>query len=125
MIDVDSWIRLKLEGNTPLITLLGSTDQVMYEYPNSFEIVPIVTYKELNQPHADFGDDAPVNVESYLEIDIWNDDNGTTAIAQAIDTIMIGIYYACEYNAPVPEPDTTRRHRVMRYRRQVSAEDLV
>jgi hypothetical protein len=125
MLDVDAWIRTKLEGDAALVALLGSTDQIMYEYPNTFAVVPIVTYQEFNQPHGTFGDDAPTNAESYVGIDIWNNDNGTTAIAEAIDTIMVGLFYACEYNAPVPEPDTKFRHRVMRYRRQLTAEDLV
>ena len=124
MLDTDVWLRTKLEGDAPLVALLGSTDQIVYDYPNSFEIMPLVTYKELNQPHGTFGDDVPTNVESYIEIDVWNDDNGTTDIAKAIDVIMIALFYACEYNAPVPEPDTKLRHRVMRYRRQIDAEDL-
>jgi hypothetical protein len=124
MIDTDAWLRTKLEGDAPLVALLGSTDQIVYEYPNRFGAVPIVTYKELNQPNGTFSDDAPINVESYVEISVWNDDNGTNEIAIAIDSVMTSLFYACEYNAPVPEPDTKFRHRVMRYRRQICAEDL-
>ena len=125
MLDIDAWVLTKLEGDTTLVSILGSTDQIMYEYPNSFDVLPIVTYKEINQPHAQFGDNTLTAVESYFELHVWTDDTGTTAIAQAIDNIMIGLFYACEYNSPVPEPDTKFRHRVMRYRRQLTAEDLV
>jgi hypothetical protein len=124
MLNVDAWLLTKMEESTPLVGILGSTDRIVYEYPNSFGTMPIVTYKELNQPHGSFGDNAPVNVESYVEISVWNNDNGTIEIAQAIDDLMVELFYACEYNAPVPEPDTKLRHRVMRYRRQLTAEDL-
>jgi len=125
MLDVNAWVRNKLEASTALVALLGSTDQIMFGYPNTFSILPIVTFTEMNQPHALFSDDTPTTVESFIQVDVWTDDSGTTSIAIAVDLIMIGLLWGCEYSSDVPEPDTKFRHRVMRYRRQLTAEDLV
>ena len=124
MFDVNGWLRWKLEGDSALVALLGSADQIMFGYPRSFEVLPIVTFSEMNQPHATYDDDAPITVESYVQIDVWTDDSGTTAIAQAIDALMQTLLFNCEYSSDVPEPDTLFRHRAMRYRRIVSEEDV-
>jgi hypothetical protein len=124
MLDVKAWVRGKLEADAALLALLGSADQICFEYPNTFSILPIVTYMEMNQSTAEYVEDAPITVETYFAIDVWTDDNGTTAVAMAIDSVMIGLLFDLEYSGDTPEPDTRFRHRVMRYRRQLTAEDL-
>ena len=124
MLDILAWINWKLSSDAGVLAIVGSANQIVFGYPRSFELIPIITFQEVNQAHAVYDDDAPITFESAIQIDLWTDDNGTTALMLAVDTVMIGLLFDCEYSADVPEPDTAMRHRVMRYRRQLTAEDV-
>jgi hypothetical protein len=124
VLDVNAWLNTKLSQDAAVLAIVGDVNRIIFGYPNTFVQLPIVTFQEMNQPTMVYDDDAPVTVESYVQIDIWTDENGTTTLAQAVDAVMIGLLWDCEYSADVPEPDTKYRHRAMRYRRQLTAEDL-
>lgn len=124
MLDVNAWIYKSLIEDFDLIQLLGDETHIFFGYPRSFTTLPIVTFQELNQAHELYDDDAPLSVTSYVQIDIWTDDNGPTEIMIKVDKVMQSLLFNCEYSADTPEPDTLFRHRAMRYRRQLIAEDL-
>ena len=126
MLDVEAWIKTKLEAGTALVALLGSTDRIVHGYPNSFSHLPLVTFEEISQNGLPLGyaDDKAFADESAIEINVWNF-NDTITIAIEIDKIMRDdLWFFRFYSADVTDPDVKIRHRVMRYRRPLAASDL-
>ena len=126
MLDVKKYVYAALKNDAPLIALLGSTAKVQFYYPNDFTALPVVTYQELNQSDEQQGyfDNVPTSVESTIQIDAWVSSTGLAPIVVCIDNIMHGLLFNTDFSSDVYEPDTKIQHRVMRYRRSFTADDL-
>jgi hypothetical protein len=126
MLDVKKYVYSALKNDATLVALLGSNTKIQFYYPNDFNTLPIVTYQELNQPDEQQGyfDNIPTSVESTIQIDVWVSSTGITPIVQSIDNIMHGLYFNTDFSSDLYEPDTKIQHRVMRYRRSFTADDL-
>jgi len=123
MLDTKVYVYNALKNDAPLVAALGSSTRIQYMYPNDFNTLPIVTYQETNNRNETFYDDAPVADESTIEIHVWTNVS-TSAISKLVDTVMTGILYARDYAADVPDPDAKIFHKVLRYRRSITADDL-
>ncbi len=124
MLDINRYVYTLLSTNAALLALVGTSDHIFFGFPNSFKLLPIVTFYELNQTTLEYVDNAPIMRDTFMQIEVWTDNSGTTAIAQAVDNVMIAALFDCDFSSDTPEPDTKLRHRVMRYRRQLTAEDI-
>lgn len=126
MLGVKAKVFSALTGDAILVGLLGSASKIQFYYPNDFNTLPIVTYQEINQADEPQGywDDTPNSVESTIQIDVWVSSGSTTNIVSRIDQIMHGLLFNVDYSADMYEPDTKIQHRVMRYRRSFTADDL-
>lgn len=126
MLDVKKKVFSSLIGDSTLITLLGDASKVQFYYPNDFNALPIVTYQELNQPDESQGywDNTPNSVESTIQIDVWTSGGSTTNIAKSVDRVMHGLLFNVDFSTDLYEPNTKIQHRVMRYRRSFTADDL-
>lgn len=128
MMEVKAKVYTSLKNDAALVALLGSTNQIVFYYPNSFTTLPIVCYQELNQSDEDQGywDNAPHSVESNIQIDVYTvHGTSTTAICKAVDSVMHGLLFNVDFSGDLYEKDEKIQHRVIRYRRSFIAEDLV
>ena len=126
MLSVKAWVAGKLAASTALVTALGSVDRIEFFYPTVPTDLPKVTYAETNQPSEAYYDDVSRAVESSIEIHVWTaKDVSTSAIATIIDSIMHGLLFNTDFSGDFQEPETRINHRVLRYRRLLTALDLV
>jgi hypothetical protein len=123
VLDSKKYLYDTLRASSTLTTILGSADKIMQMYPNDFNALPIVTYQELDNRNIEFYDNNPFADESIIQIDVWSN-TGTTAIAKIIDTVLLPILYTRDFSADVPEPDAKIFHKVIRYSRVFTADDL-
>ena len=106
-----------------LNTALTGQATVVYMYPNDFNALPVVTYQETNNMNADFYDDSPFSDEISVQIDVWAN-SSTTALAQTVDAAMKSNLFARDFAGDMPEPDAKIFHKVLKYRRKLTADDL-
>lgn len=126
MFDVKKLVYSALKNDSTLVGLLGSTDKIQFYYPNDFALLPIVTYQELNQYNADedYYDDSVFAATSEIQIDVWVSSGSTSTIVKRIDSIMQGLLFNVDYSGDMYESDTKIQHRVVRYSRRITADDL-
>ncbi len=126
MLSVKAWVYGKLCASSALITALGSVDRIEFFYPKDTTDLPKVTYSETNQPSIAYYDDGSKGAESSIEIHVWTAENvSTSPIATIIDSIMHGLLFNTDFSGDFQEPETRINHRVLRYRRLLTALDLV
>lgn len=87
---------------------------IFYALPDS-PVFPCITYYEQNNSPALVGDGKELTSESVIVIDIWAT-GSTTAIAQAVDSVMASLYFVREFAGDLYETDTGVYHKSMRYR---------
>ena len=112
-----------LRNNASLVSALGSASKIQYFYPNDFNALPVVTYSETNNQNVKWFDNMPWADESTIGIHVWANVS-TTALCKLVDSIMAAGLYTRDFSSDVPEPDVKIFHRVMRYRRSFTADDL-
>ena len=128
MLEVKAWIVAKWKANAALVAAVGSTDRIEYAPSVTYPITtfPRLTYIESNQPSAANYDNAPTAVDSTIECHVWTADGAsTTTIAEALDVVMIANLFNVDFSEDFIEPGTRVNHRVLRYRRLLTALDLV
>lgn len=113
----------KLHAYNLLTTAIGSSATVAYQYPQDFTTLPVVSYSEVNCRMVKWFDNAPYAYESTIQIDVWAN-TSTTALAKLIDTAFAGDFYTLDFSSDLPDPDVRIFHRVLRYRRAFTADDL-
>jgi hypothetical protein len=123
MLDTKAFAYNTLINNSALVSALGSSAKIQFSWPNDFNALPIVTYIEIDNRNREFYDDAPVADESIIQIDVWANVS-TTTISKLVDTAMTSVLYSREFSQDVPEPDAKIFHKVLRYRRAFTADDL-
>jgi hypothetical protein len=123
MLDTKVYVYNALKGNSALTTALGSATKIQYMYPNNFNALPIITYQENNNSNSEFYDDVSVADESTVEIHVWAN-TSTSTLSKLVNSVMVGLLYTRDYAGDVPEPDTKIFHKVLRYRRTLTADDL-
>ena len=123
MLDTKTFLYNALKNDATLVSVLGAASKIQFSYPNDFNALPIVTYEEINNRNVEFADNLPYADESTVQVDVWTN-TGTTAIAKIIDTILLPLFYTREFGADVPEPNAKIFHKVLRYSRSFTADDL-
>jgi hypothetical protein len=123
MLDAKKFLYDALRNDSSLVSVLGSASKIQFMYPNDFNALPIVTYQEIENRNVEFYDNSAFADESVVQVDVWSN-TGTTAIAKLIDAVLLPLLYTREFSADVPEPDAKIFHRVIRYSRSFTADDL-
>lgn len=122
LLNLDAWVYGKLA------TALGTTAQVFYWYPNSFETLPVAAYHTKQRASdMDYQDDVANESDCTVDIDLYvGQDTDDTAIAQAIESCMSGLLFNLDTSIPIPDPDAKTIHRNMQFTRAgVALADLV
>ena len=100
--------------NDPTLSSLIDGRVIFMSLPDEPEF-PCITYYEQNNSPALVGDGKELTSESAMVIDIWAK-GSTTAIAQAVDSVMAGLNFRREFAGDLQESDTGVYHKSMRYR---------
>lgn len=126
MLKVKAWVYGKLTGYAPLTTALGSPSKIVEGYPDVFTIMPLVCYQEISQDQNANYDNAGKSYESTVQVDVWTALNSsTTDIASIVADLLEGLLFNLDMAGDIPEPGAKLRHKVMRFRRSLVADDLV
>jgi hypothetical protein len=124
MIDTGSLVFDALCGDTTLVALLGSTDQIVPSYPEEITTFPLVIFRELDQPDSEFADNLPTNNNSTYSVDVFARDDTPTPISVAVANIFRDMYWSCIFNTDIPDASTGVRHRTMHFTKMVWSSEL-
>lgn len=113
MIDLKPTVYSALKNDLALSKLIGG--RVIFMTLPAEPVFPSITYREENNSPALKGDGRELTSESVMVIDIWAT-GSTTAIAQAVDSVMAGLNFRREFATDLYETDTGVYHKHMRYR---------
>ena len=100
--------------NNPTLSSLIAGRVIFMSLPDEPEF-PCITYYEQNNSPALKGDGKELTSESVMVIDVWSK-GSTTAIAQAVNNVMVGLNFVREFSGDLYESDTGVHHKSMRYR---------
>lgn len=117
MIVLKSTIYSALKNDPTLSSLIGG--RVIFHGPPDEPELPCITYYEQNNSPALVGDGRELTSESVMVIDVWSK-GSTTAIAQAVDSVMAGLNFVREFAGDLYESDTGVYHKSMRYRHKTT-----
>lgn len=84
-------------------------------YPPSFTSLPVLSYFELDNVGGLYADNVEIGAEMIYQIDLWGR-SSLTALAQAVDTVMVSLDFARIASVDLYETDTQIFHKAMRYR---------
>lgn len=113
MKNVKTTVVSTLKADTTLKGLVS--DRVIFMTLPDEPVFPCITYREENNSPALMGDGRELASQSVMVIDIWSK-GSTTAIAQAVDSVMAGLNFRREFAGDLYENDTGVYHKSMRYR---------
>lgn len=122
---IKSWLVGKLLADTALVALVGGASHLLPQHPGVIASFPCLIYTEANNADAHFADNVPLAADSTFIFDIYVSGGSTSAIDEALHTVMMGLFYTREFSADVPDADLNVKHKTSRYRRTLCAEDLV
>lgn len=113
MINIKPDVVTALKTDAILAGLVG--DRIYFYYPPVEAAYPCISYYELDNRPALYGDNQELASEITFVIDIWAKAS-TTAIADAVNRIMTGLGFVREFAGDLYEQDTGVFHKHMRYR---------
>ena len=116
-----------LTNDSPLIVLVGTTDQITFEFPNEIITTPLIVFYEADQntPGMVYFDDAPIAARSVFEMHVFTDiSQSTTSIVSALDRIMQAALWNQDSSADAPDASVKFNHRVIRYSRVLMPEEI-
>ncbi|HQM02114.1 MAG TPA: hypothetical protein PLH98_16425 [Ruminococcus flavefaciens] len=122
---IKSWLVGKLTGNAALMAAIGGSTHLLPQHPGTIAVFPCLIYTEANNADAGYFDNVATAANSVFTFDIYVNSGSTSTIAEALHTVMAGIFYSCEFSADVPDADLNVKHKTCRYRRAIRAEDLI
>ena len=118
MLDIKTYVYGKLTGSSSLIAAVGSTDHIFFGWPQTFETLPTISFREEDQSGLAYFDDSIDEYRSTIIVDLFTSSSvSTTTIANLIDNVMTNIFFALEFSSDVLESDSRLNHRSIRYSR--------
>lgn len=114
MINLKPDVVSALKNDATLTGLLGGPRIYFQVAPNPDEFPRITYYEQDNRP-ALYGDTQELGSEITFVVDIWAKAS-TTAIADAVNRVMVGLGFVREFAGDLYEQDTGVFHKHMRYR---------
>jgi hypothetical protein len=123
VLDIKSAVGAALAGDSALTALVPAA-RIRSTWPSGPAEVPCICFLESQRPR-DYADDAEASREATVEVHAFTGAGAsTTPIASRTDVIMAGLGFTVEFSEDVPEPEDGFRHRLIRYRGVLTADDL-
>lgn len=114
MINLKTNVVSALKNDTTLTGLLGGP-RIYFQLASNADEFPRITYYEQDNRATLYGDSQEIGSEITFVIDIWAKAS-TTAIADAVNRVMVGLGFVREFAGDLYEQDTGVFHKNMRYR---------
>lgn len=124
MFDTEAFIYSALSSDATLLSLVGDDTHITSVYPEEVTVFPLVLFRLEDQPDDEFGDNKPIGNDCTFTVDIYVLEADTFPIASAVYDIFNALYWSCQYNQELPDPQIRVRHRVMRFNRLLFAGDI-
>ena len=127
MNNIFSWIYKKFIAYAPLVTAVGTANNIVRAYPNDASILPIVALIEANNPNSYFVENQPIADNENLDVHIFTAFNvPTSTISQYVDDLMKSLLFTRDMSQDMDDPSAKVRHKVMKYsRHNIVAQDLI
>jgi hypothetical protein len=91
--------------------------EVTYFFPESFAVLPAISYYELSNTTAQKSDGLEYLSEIHIQVDAWaKTSSGTSDLAVKIDDLMISKGFYREMAMDLYEQVTKIHHKTMRYK---------
>ena len=106
---------IKLEIDRVLNEIKGVT--AFFYYPDDFKRLPCISFYEASNTPAAHADDDEYAAEVIYAVDVWAaTDRQVEAVPAQATKKMRGIGFVREFSHDVFDPDSTVRHKAMRFR---------
>lgn len=94
------------------------TCTVVYQYPESFKELPVISYYNLAEKGGFYADNSECIQSGYVQVDIWSDiPSRCGELSAEVNEIMEGDGWTREMSADVPKKDDKIYHRTMRFQK--------
>lgn len=113
MINIKPKVVAALKADAALTEFVG--DRIYYYYPPVEAAYPCISYYELDNRPALYGDNQELASEIMIVVDIWSK-GSTSNIADAVARVMKSLRFIREFAGDLYEADTGVYHKTMRYR---------
>jgi len=123
MNNVKKWVYEKLTEDTALVAALGGKERIQFQYPDTFNTMPVLTYSEVANNNQSYFDNKSLGDLVTIQIDLWAT-NTTSTLKELVDDVLSVLLFNRDYCADVPNIDDNLHHTVMRYSRLITADDL-
>lgn len=91
---------------------------VVYQYPDSFSRLPAVSYYNVSETGAFYGDNEESVQDGHVQIDIWSDiPSQAGSLSIKVNEIMVRHGWTREMSMDVPKKDEKIYHRTMRFQK--------
>jgi len=126
MINAKSYVRAGLVADAAIIAAVGSSERIIFEYPQTFESLPLITYTEVDQHDGDTADNQPYAWRVIMQVDVWVDraSGTTTTLSGLVADRMQALGFSLSYSSDVPDPDERILHKVLRFAGAFMPDDL-
>jgi hypothetical protein len=105
-------------GYSPLVTAMGSADQITRNYPDIVTKMPLVSLGEANNSDAMFYDNQPNSANERVDVHVFTDyETPTTTVADIVSDLMKSLLFTRDYQADMDDPSAKLRHKVMKFSR--------
>ena len=92
-------------------------DNVVFYFPKTFKNLPCISYYEINNAPSVFADDGEYTADILYTVDVWDKgSDGVSALALLADGALAAAGFMREFAADVYNPDSSVRHKTMRFK---------
>lgn len=123
--NVKTWLMGKLTADATLMAAITDASHLLSAHPGIVKNFPALIYTEEGHRTVGYFDNTASAIESVMTFDIYTAGGTTSAIFDALLSLMAGLFYNLDFSRDVPEVDLNLRHKTCRFRRVLRAEDLV
>ena len=120
--NLKKYYRTLLTGSSELVSLLGSTDNIVASYPNEVTTFPLVIYEDTNSSDVAFSDNLPEGTGATVRIHIFSKLVKNYAkvedIAEVVHSVFRLDHWAMINNTDTADTEDNIRHRVMDFKRE-------
>ncbi len=93
-------------------------ENVVYQYPESFTALPVVSYYNVSENGAFYCDNSESVQEGYAQVDIWADIPRVCGeIAIRVNEVMTSDGWVRELSMDVPKKNEKIYHKTMRFKK--------
>jgi hypothetical protein len=99
-------------------TLKETGCTVVYQYPERFEKLPVISYYNLTETGAFYADNSECIQSGYVQVDIWSDvPKQCGDLSIKVNDVMLSDGWTREMSKDIPKGNEKIYHRTMRFQK--------